>query len=83
MKGSKFKGDEMIKNIATLEVKIGERIYKLLCDIDSPLGEVHDSLSQMKNYVIERINAAHKAAQDSQCDNCPNEVKDGDHESEQ
>jgi hypothetical protein len=56
----------MIKNLSALEVKIGERVYKLICEVDSPLGEVHDVISQMKNYVIQRINESHKAEQPSE-----------------
>ncbi len=48
----------MIKNISKLEVKIGERIYALLCECDSPLGEVHDALSAMKVFIIQKIQEA-------------------------
>jgi len=51
----------MIKNLTAVEVKMGERIYKLLCEIDSPLGEVHDVLCQMKAFVVKKINEAHAA----------------------
>lgn len=51
----------MLKQLAALEVKIGDRIYKLLCDHDSPLGEVHDALVQFKSHVVEKIKAAHEA----------------------
>lgn len=44
-----------------LEVKIDNRTYALECSSDSPLGAVHDALTQMKAYVVDRINA--------QCDN--------------
>jgi hypothetical protein len=53
----------MIKNLSALEIKIGERVYKLICEIDSPLGEVHDCLCQMKQHVIQRINEIQKAEQ--------------------
>ncbi len=45
----------MLNNIARLEIKIGERSYQFLCEIDSPLGEVHDALSQMKVYIINKM----------------------------
>lgn len=48
----------MLNNIAKLEVKIGERAYQLLCEVDSPIGEVHDVLSQMKLYVINKMKEA-------------------------
>jgi hypothetical protein len=54
----------MIKNISKLEVKIGERIYTLLCECDSPLGEVHDSLSSMKGFIIQKIQEAEKRPQE-------------------
>jgi len=46
-----------LKNKTTLEVKIGNRIYSMECYSDSPLGEVYDALSQMKGYIVDRINA--------------------------
>lgn len=51
----------MLKTNATLEVKIGERVYTLNLPSESPLGEVHDALFQMRSYVIGKINEAHKA----------------------
>jgi len=36
----------MIKNISRLEHKVGERVFHLLCDSDSPLNEVKESLLQ-------------------------------------
>jgi len=45
----------MIKNLTALEIKIGERIYRLICDVDSPLGEAHDVLLQMKGQVAKMI----------------------------
>ena len=51
----------MIKNLTALEIKIGERIYRLICDIDSPLGEAHDVLLQMKGHVAKMISDAHAA----------------------
>jgi len=46
----------MIKNFSGLEIKLGERIYRLICDLDSPIGELHDSLCHMKNFVIQKVN---------------------------
>jgi hypothetical protein len=48
----------MLKQSAMLEVKIGERIYQLLLPSDSPLGEVHDALFQMRSFVVGKINEA-------------------------
>lgn len=51
----------MLKQSATLEVKIGERVYTLTLPSESPLGEVHDALFQMRSYVISKIIEAQKA----------------------
>ncbi len=51
----------MLKNVTKLEVKIGERLYHFLCEVDSPIGEVHDVLSSMKAFVIQRMQEAQKA----------------------
>lgn len=45
----------MIKNKTMIEVKIGDRIYQLFCDTDSPLGELHDALAGMKAHVVKLI----------------------------
>jgi hypothetical protein len=50
----------MIKTKTILEVKIGERIYEMECDPNAPLGEVHDALSSMKSYIINRMAEANK-----------------------
>ena len=52
----------MIKNLTELEIKIGERVYKFLCAVDAPLGEVHDAVNQMKSFVVQKINEAHAAS---------------------
>ncbi len=41
----------MLKNIARLEAKVGEKVYQLLCDNDSPLNELKDALFQFLKYV--------------------------------
>lgn len=45
-----------------LEVKKLEKIYHLICDPTSSLGELHDVLAEMKDYIVGRINAAHAAS---------------------
>lgn len=50
----------MLKQHATLEVKIGERVYQLHLPSDAPLGEAHDALFKMRSYVIEKILEAQK-----------------------
>lgn len=51
----------MLKNIAKLEVKIGERLYHFFCDQDSPIGEIHDAITQMKGFVVNRILEVHES----------------------
>lgn len=53
----------MIKQKAVLEVTIGERCYQMECYSDAPLGEVHDALSRMKGYIIQRMVEAEKATE--------------------
>lgn len=59
----------MIKPLTSLEIAVGERVYKLICAIDSPLGEVHDVLIKMKEYVVGAINEAHRLSQASPSQN--------------
>ena len=57
-------------NKTLLQVRIGERVYSVECNVDSPLGEVHDALTQMKAYVVDRMVAQmdnEKKAEDSEC----------------
>lgn len=53
----------MIKNKIFLEVKRAERVYQLSLDPDSQLGECFDVLSEMRAYVIEKLNEAEKSSQ--------------------
>ena len=43
----------MIKNITRIEHKIGDRLFHLLCDQDSPVAEVKEALSQFMAYVVQ------------------------------
>jgi hypothetical protein len=57
-------------NKTLLQVKIGERTYSIECNATSPLGEVHDALTQMKAYVVDRMQAqidSEKKCEDSEC----------------
>jgi hypothetical protein len=51
----------MHKVIAKFEHKVGERIYQFTCDVDSPLGEVHDALSKFKAHIVTMIKQAQEA----------------------
>jgi hypothetical protein len=48
----------MIKNRTIIEKKMGERVYELVLDPQSPLGEVFDVLCHMKSFVLEKMNKA-------------------------
>lgn len=48
----------MIKCKTVLHHKIGERNYSLEVEPDSPLGELHDALVVMKNFVIAKMQDA-------------------------
>lgn len=52
----------MLKNISRLEHKVGERIFHLFCDCESPLNEVKEALFEFLKY-IGKIEDAHKLAQ--------------------
>ena len=45
----------MIKNNLILEVKREERVYQLHLPSDSPLGEVHDVLHEMKMFIVKTM----------------------------
>lgn len=54
----------MIKQQTVLEVKVNERIYQLFLASDTPLGEAHDAIMQMKGYIVDRMVAAQKEQED-------------------
>jgi hypothetical protein len=47
----------MLKTIARLEHKIGDKVYHLLCDSDSPISDVKEAISQFMGHVIGVENA--------------------------
>lgn len=51
----------MIKNRTILEIKIADNVYELHCGPQSPLGELHDALCQMKAFVVGKIIEAQEA----------------------
>lgn len=51
----------MLKNKSVLEVKIDEKKYQFFCDPDCQLGQLHDALAQMKQYIVQRIVDAQKS----------------------
>lgn len=59
-----------LKCKTALQVKVGERTYEMECYSDAPLGEIFDALTQMKAYIVDRINAQldnEKKAQEAAC----------------
>lgn len=56
----------MIKSKTILEIKIEERTYELMCSPDSPLGELHDVLSSMRAFVIQKINESHEVKENEE-----------------
>lgn len=64
----------MLKQLSTLEHKIGDRIYQLHVSSDSPLGELHTALSHMMGYVVQRINEAHEASKTKESESVNPEV---------
>lgn len=51
----------MLKQKSCLQVKIDDRIYELQCAPETQLGELHDVVTQMKQYIVQRINEAANA----------------------
>jgi hypothetical protein len=45
----------MIKNTSILEIKKEERVYQLHCAPDSNLGELHDVLTEMRGFIVNRM----------------------------
>ncbi len=41
----------MLKNISKLEVQVNDKIFQLLCDADSPIASVKESLFQFQKYI--------------------------------
>lgn len=59
----------MIKNKIHLEVQVGERLYQLICDNEAPLGELHDAIQQIKNFVVNKIIEANNQEKQKQVEN--------------
>ncbi len=57
--------EKMLKNLSRLECKIGEKVYQLMCDMDSPLEHVKEALFQFSKY-IGSVEDSVKAQQSSQ-----------------
>lgn len=55
----------MIRSKTILEIKNEKRTFEFLCEQDSPLGEVYDALSAMRNYIVQRIQENEKKPEES------------------
>lgn len=56
----------MQKNICQLEAKVGEKVFHLLCDHDSPLGHVKEALFQFLKYIGQIEDQAKKSEEEKQ-----------------
>lgn len=67
-KPKKERRNKMLKNISRLEHKIEDKVYHFVCDCDSPLSQVKESLFQFLKYVghIEDQVKTHEEANKSQ-----------------
>ena len=66
----------MIKTLARMEHKIGERLYHLLCDSDSPLVEVKEALCKFMGNVSVIEEAALKAAEKAKAEEESSKAED-------
>jgi len=57
----------MIKNKVVFEIEKDERNYLFIMEQDSPLGEIHDVLSSMRQEVVNRINSLEKEGCKDEC----------------
>ena len=58
----------MKKNLTSIEIKVGERLYQLLVEPTAPLGELHDVLFQMKTHVLDLMKQADQPVEITQQD---------------
>lgn len=56
----------MVKNLTSLEIVKGERTFLLILEADSPLGECFDVLSEMRAFVINKIQEAEQQAKQAE-----------------
>jgi diadenosine tetraphosphate (Ap4A) HIT family hydrolase len=54
----------MLKSIANLEIKKENGVYTLLIPLNANIGELHDVLHEMKDFVINKILEVQKAAKE-------------------
>lgn len=54
-----------VKRQTILEVKINDRRYALTLDPDSPLGEAHDAVMEIKGFLVERMVQEYQAEKEA------------------
>lgn len=52
-----------VEQVTRIKVEIAGKVFSLICDSDSPLGSVHDTLMQIKGWCVERMVAAQREEQ--------------------
>lgn len=65
----------MFRNITCGQVKVGSRLYTLLCESDSPLQEVYAAVTAIQSECLDRINKS-KAIQEQEAQSSESEVKE-------
>lgn len=66
----------MFKQKTHIEIEKDNRTYHFICDNDSPLGELHDVIYQLRGLIVERINEVAKAKEENQESNIEENVND-------
>lgn len=66
----------MLKNITRLEHKIGERIFHLMVDQDSPVNEVKDALTHFIGFCVQVEQSAAKAKEEQEKSSCSESCSD-------
>lgn len=59
----------MLRNVTQLTVQVGEKLYHLFCDHDSPIGHVKEAIFEFTKVVAEveqKIKDAQKPAEEEQ-----------------
>lgn len=66
---------EIFKQSCKLEITSNGRTYQFHFAPDSPIGEIHDVLFQMKSFIVQKINEASPPAAAPQTPPVTDEVK--------
>ena len=55
----------MLKQVLVFEEEEAGRGYRFMCDLDSPLGDIHDVLVRLRGDIVDRMIAAQKQDQEA------------------